>query len=66
MATYIPTTPDELQEMLGVIGVKTIDDLFAEIPRAQAPGQAQSACRHERIRNDPQGHPACRNQRHCR
>lgn len=32
MATYIPTTPDELQEMLGAIGVKTIDDLFAEIP----------------------------------
>ncbi|NCB40766.1 MAG: glycine dehydrogenase, partial [Erysipelotrichia bacterium] len=32
MATYIPTTPDELQEMLGAIGVKTIDDLFSEIP----------------------------------
>ncbi len=32
MATYIPTTPDELQEMLGAIGVKSIDDLFAEIP----------------------------------
>lgn len=32
MTTYIPTTPDELQEMLGAIGVRTIDDLFAEIP----------------------------------
>lgn len=32
MATYIPTTPDELQEMMEAIGVKTIDDLFAEIP----------------------------------
>ncbi|PKL47342.1 MAG: aminomethyl-transferring glycine dehydrogenase [Candidatus Riflebacteria bacterium HGW-Riflebacteria-2] len=32
MANYIPTTPAELQEMLGAIGVKTIEDLFAEIP----------------------------------
>ncbi|PKL38723.1 MAG: aminomethyl-transferring glycine dehydrogenase [Candidatus Riflebacteria bacterium HGW-Riflebacteria-1] len=32
MANYIPTTPAELQEMLGAIGVKTVDDLFAEIP----------------------------------
>ncbi|KAF1080175.1 MAG: Glycine dehydrogenase [decarboxylating] (glycine cleavage system P1 protein) [Candidatus Rifleibacterium amylolyticum] len=32
MANYIPTTPAEVQEMLGAIGVKTIDDLFAEIP----------------------------------
>lgn len=32
MANYIPTTPDEAQEMLEAIGVKTIEDLFAEIP----------------------------------
>ena len=32
MANYIPTTPAELQEMLGAIGVKTVEDLFAEIP----------------------------------
>ncbi len=32
MATYIPNTPDEIQEMLKAIGVKTIEDLFAEIP----------------------------------
>jgi glycine dehydrogenase subunit 1 len=32
MANYIPTTPAEVQEMLGAIGVKTIEDLFAEIP----------------------------------
>ncbi|MBU1105708.1 MAG: glycine dehydrogenase, partial [Candidatus Riflebacteria bacterium] len=32
MANYIPTTPDELQEMLGAIGVRNIEDLFAEIP----------------------------------
>lgn len=32
MTTYIPTTPDELQEMLGAIGVRTMEDLFAEIP----------------------------------
>ena len=32
MANYIPNTPDEVQEMLKAIGVKTVDDLFAEIP----------------------------------
>ncbi len=32
MANYIPTTPAEVQEMLGAIGVQTIEDLFAEIP----------------------------------
>ena len=32
MSTYIPHTSTELQEMLNVIGVKTIDELFAEIP----------------------------------
>ncbi|MBO4300800.1 MAG: glycine dehydrogenase, partial [Desulfovibrio sp.] len=38
---YIPHTPDELQEMLSVIGVRTMDDLFADIPasmRCQQPG----------------------------
>lgn len=28
---YIPHTPEELQEMLGVIGVNSLDDLFADI-----------------------------------
>ena len=32
MSTYIPHTSTELQEMFNVIGVKTIDELFAEIP----------------------------------
>lgn len=32
MANYIPNTPDEVQEMLKAIGVKTVEDLFAEIP----------------------------------
>jgi glycine dehydrogenase subunit 1 len=32
MANYIPNTPEEVQEMLKAIGVKTIEDLFAEIP----------------------------------
>jgi glycine dehydrogenase subunit 1 len=32
MANYIPNTPDEIQEMLGAIGVKTVEDLFDEIP----------------------------------
>ncbi len=30
--TWVPTTPEEQQEMLSVIGVKTIDDLFETIP----------------------------------
>ncbi len=32
MANYIPNTPDEVQEMLKAIGIKTVEDLFAEIP----------------------------------
>ncbi|GAB4272513.1 MAG: aminomethyl-transferring glycine dehydrogenase subunit GcvPA [Candidatus Rifleibacteriota bacterium] len=32
MANYIPNTREEVQEMLQAIGVKTVDDLFAEIP----------------------------------
>ena len=32
MATYIPNTPEEVQEMLEAIGVKSISDLFDEIP----------------------------------
>jgi glycine dehydrogenase subunit 1 len=30
---FIPHTDDEIQEMLGAIGVSSIDDLFDEIPR---------------------------------
>lgn len=30
--TYIPNTLDERDEMLAAIGVKTIDDLFADVP----------------------------------
>lgn len=29
---FIPHTPDEIKQMLNVIGVKQIDDLFADIP----------------------------------
>ncbi|MBQ9406821.1 MAG: aminomethyl-transferring glycine dehydrogenase subunit GcvPA [Desulfovibrio sp.] len=29
---YIPHTPDEVQEMLAVIGVRSVEDLFADIP----------------------------------
>ena len=32
MANYLPNTPEEIRDMLSVIGVKTVDDLFAEIP----------------------------------
>ncbi|RYY28979.1 MAG: aminomethyl-transferring glycine dehydrogenase subunit GcvPA [Sphingomonadales bacterium] len=29
---YLPLTPNDRQEMLGVIGAKTIDDLFVDVP----------------------------------
>ncbi|MBX3563699.1 MAG: aminomethyl-transferring glycine dehydrogenase subunit GcvPA [Sphingomonas sp.] len=31
---YLPLTPSDRQEMLGVIGAKSIDDLFADVPQA--------------------------------
>jgi glycine dehydrogenase subunit 1 len=31
---YLPHTPEEIQEMLGAIGVSSIDDLFESIPEA--------------------------------
>lgn len=31
---YLPLTPDDRQQMLGVIGAKTIDDLFVDVPEA--------------------------------
>jgi len=31
---YLPLTPDDRAEMLGVIGAKTIDDLFVDVPAA--------------------------------
>ncbi len=34
---YIPHTPDDLQEMLSVVGVRTLDDLFADIPPDMRP-----------------------------
>ena len=34
---YIPHTPDDLQEMLSVVGVRTLDDLFADIPQDMRP-----------------------------
>ena len=30
---FNPQTPDDVAQMLGAIGVKTIDDLFDEIPK---------------------------------
>jgi len=33
MSNYLPNTPEEIQAMLAEIGVKSIDDLFAEIPQ---------------------------------
>ncbi len=34
---YIPHTPDEIREMLAVIGASDVADLFAEIPQALRP-----------------------------
>ncbi|ABB38489.1 Glycine dehydrogenase (decarboxylating) [Oleidesulfovibrio alaskensis G20] len=34
---YTPHTPEEIRQMLDVIGVKSIDDLFAEIPPEMQP-----------------------------
>ena len=32
MFKYFPHTPDDIQQMLDVIGVKSLDDLYAEVP----------------------------------
>ena len=34
---YIPHTPEELQEMLSVVGVRSLDALFADIPAEMRP-----------------------------
>lgn len=34
---YVPHTPEDLDEMLRVIGVNSLDDLFAEIPESMRP-----------------------------
>ena len=34
---FIPHTPDEVQEMLSVVGVRDLDDLFADIPPEMRP-----------------------------
>ncbi len=34
MTRYIPHTPGEISQMLATIGVKSVDDLFADIPAA--------------------------------
>ncbi len=34
---FIPHTPQDLSEMLGTVGVKGLDDLFADIPEAMRP-----------------------------
>ena len=31
---YLPLTPDDRAQMLGVIGAASIDDLFADVPAA--------------------------------
>ena len=32
MFKYFPHTPDDVQKMLDVIGVSSLDDLYAEVP----------------------------------
>lgn len=34
MPDYLPHTPDEVEEMLGFLGLSTLDDLFAHVPAA--------------------------------
>lgn len=34
MYKYFPHTPDDIQRMLDVIGVKSVDDLYADVPEA--------------------------------
>lgn len=34
MFKYFPQTPEDIQEMLQVIGVKSIDDLYADVPES--------------------------------
>ncbi|WP_022659600.1 aminomethyl-transferring glycine dehydrogenase subunit GcvPA [Desulfovibrio desulfuricans] len=51
---YIPHTPEELHEMLSVVGVRSLDELFSDIPSSMRPqsfdlpkGQSEAAvCRH--------------------
>lgn len=47
---YIPHTPDELREMLSVLGMSSLDELFADIPQTMRPqsfhlpeGQSEAA-----------------------
>jgi glycine dehydrogenase subunit 1 len=44
---YLPLTPSDRQAMLGVIGAKSIDDLFADVPaEAQLDGQIHGLPNH--------------------
>ena len=51
---YIPHTPEELHEMLSVVGVRSLDELFSDIPSSMRPqsfdlpkGQSEaSVCGH--------------------
>lgn len=51
---FIPHTPEETREMLATVGVRTLDDLFADIPASMRPksfnlpkGQSEAAvCAH--------------------
>ena len=47
---YIPHTPEELHEMLSVVGVRSLDELFSDIPSSMRPqsfdlpkGQSEAA-----------------------
>jgi len=44
---YCPHTPDEIREMLAVIGVQSVEDLFAPIPLylRSKPSTCRPACR---------------------
>ena len=42
---YLPLTPDDRAEMLGVIGAPSIDALFADVPGRRAASRPRSTCR---------------------
>ena len=38
MGSYVPNTPSQRQAMLETIGVRTVEDLFASVPREMLVG----------------------------
>ena len=41
MGSYVPNTPSQRQAMLETIGVRTVEDLFASVPREMLVGDGR-------------------------